>query len=169
MHLRVATALSFKLKSARKVLSELDPTTKILTTVPDAAISPQILATLCKLHVNIEGGFGEAWRSIHRKVGGSLCDQVKELHQRKSKGSFNVLIDCMNGADGIPMDRSSRAFHMISKGTIELDEPEKSIIDSSRPSTRWNFNNNRTVTEIKEGRCVHRIGVASEPKRLRIH
>ena len=118
--LRVATALSFKLKSARKVISELDPTTKILKTLPEAGKSPQILATLCKLHVNIEGGFGEAWRSIHRKVGGSLCEHVKILHDRKNKGSFNVLIECMNGADGIPMDRSSRAFQLISKGGLSI-------------------------------------------------
>ena len=119
--LRVATALSFRLKTARQNILNSDPTLVILS-IEAASSSPQILATLCKLHVNIEGGFGEEWKKYHRKVGNTILEHVKWLRTNCGDGVYAVFIDCLSGSDGVPIDRSSRAFAMISDGTFKLEK-----------------------------------------------
>ena len=70
--------LTFKVKAMRGMIASSNVCETILE-VKSLSSHPHVLAVLIKLHVNIEGGYGNAWRAQHKRVVQKFRTRLEEL------------------------------------------------------------------------------------------
>ncbi|KAH8064641.1 hypothetical protein JL722_1518 [Aureococcus anophagefferens] len=86
LSLRLLVVATFKLKAARKAVCDDDPTAAVLAVVDDDAADDDdrlsgvggCLALLVKLNVNVEGGYGPAWRATAERAARDLADRRRD-------------------------------------------------------------------------------------------
>ncbi|KAH8067707.1 hypothetical protein JL721_7261 [Aureococcus anophagefferens] len=117
LSLRLLVVATFKLKAARKAVCDDDPTAAVLAVVDDDAADDDdrlsgvggCLALLVKLNVNVEGGYGPAWRATAERAARDLADRVGGL-RATSRHMFHRHLQLH---DGVPVNRGSRAWTIV--------------------------------------------------------
>ena len=130
--LRLLAVLSFKQSRNRQVTStkHTSEVSSVLDLLPfSGRLRPLLLAALFKLHVNIEGGFGDEWKATHVSLASSLELQrlslLKMTAKQQQPAMYRQFLGCtIAGADAVPVNRSSRAFELCRKAFETAEDKE---------------------------------------------
>jgi hypothetical protein len=136
--MRALTALTFKLKGAKEVIAKNDPTLHLLR-ISQIQTNPHIISSICKMHVNIEGGHGQNWKTNHNTVIQKLQTVIVNNILNNSP-RFHILVNCFyNRVDGLPVNLGSRAYCKMDNMLKKLLDGKGSYIGNA---TITNGNNN---------------------------
>ena len=140
--MRALTSLTFKLKGAKEVIAKNDPTLHLLR-ISQIQTNPHIISSICKMHVNIEGGYGQNWKTNHnttiQKIQAVIIDNILNSSPR-----FQILLDCFyNRVDGLPVNLGSRAYCKMNNMFKKLEGEKGSRIDHATITNDDNNSNGK--------------------------
>lgn len=115
--------LTFKVKAMRGMIASSNVCETILE-FKSLSSHPHVLAVLIKLHVNIEGGYGNAWRAQHKRVVQKIRTRLEELACVPS--TMNVVDQKMNSKQSLRVQAFHQALHAY---TIPFNRKSRAYAD----------------------------------------
>jgi hypothetical protein len=115
-------------------------------------IIPEIVASLFKLHVNIEGGHGVKWEVTHKSILKLLLPLYEKINYEGGGGLmlFGRLVK--SNVDGIPVNKSSRAYSDVKHvfENVVYNELQEERIPQEKKKRVRNKKRVKDEGEIKE-------------------